>query len=336
MTSIEVLVLRGAMASSVAITVDVLATANRLHAARGRRPPFRVRLAGAGAKRVQGLWPQVHDEQMGPPEVVIVPGLGMATEAEVTARLKDRDIDQARRRLTAAAAEGVEIATSCSGAFLLAHAGLLDGRRATTSWWLAPIFRRLYPAVRLDTEALVVTDGGVTTAGAALAQMDLMLAIIARRAGAALAEETARYLLLDQRRSQSRYMALGYLAGRDDAVGRAEAWAKDNLGRDFAVAEMAAAVGFTPRTFARRVEKATGLSPVRFVQRIRVERASELLETTRMTLEQIAVQVGYSEPSTLRRLIHRHQGRAPSRLRSPPLQPAPRPRAGSSARAPST
>lgn len=318
MTQIEVLVLSGSMPSSVAITLDVLATANRLQEARGRSPAFSVRLAGSGARTAASLATGarlVTGNGVRDADVVVVPGLGMTTEEEVTVRLARRDAGLARRRLAAAVEGGAHVATSCSGAFLFAAAGLLDGRRASTTWWLAPLFRRMHPSVILDPDALVVTDGPVTTAGAAMAQMDLMLAIVARRAGARLADACARYLLLDKRRSQSRYMALGFLAAADERVARAERWARKRLGEDFTVDDFAKSAALSPRTFARRVERAVGLSPVRFLQRLRVERAVELLETTKLSLEEIARQVGYAEPSTLRRLIHRSGLSGPRHLR---------------------
>lgn len=318
MTRIELLVLDGAMPSSVAITLDVLATANRLRQARGRSPAFVARLTGSGARMAAPLARSARlpiVRSAGAADAIVVPGLGMSTEEEVTARLARRDAAWAKRRLAAAVARRAEVATSCSGAFLFAAAGLLDGRRASATWWLAPLFRRMHPSVVLDPDALVVTDGPVTTAGAAMAQMDLMLAIVARRAGASLADACARYLLLDRRRSQSRYMALGFLAAADEHVARAERWARKRLGEGFTVDELAAAAGLSPRTFARRVERAVGLSPVRFLQRLRVERAVELIETTKLPLDEIARRVGYAEPSTLRRLIARSGLGAPRRLR---------------------
>jgi transcriptional regulator GlxA family with amidase domain len=317
MTIVEILVLKGAVPSSVAITSDVLETANRLCRTAGRSPAFAVRLSGSGAVAASAFvgGRLAGDEPRGDPDIVIVPGLGLTNEDEVAEGLARRDAADARRRLVAAVEAGAEIATSCSGTFLLASAGLLDGRSATTSWWLAPLFRRLYPEVRLDTRALVVKDGSVVTAGAAMAQLDLMLSVVARHGGSRLADGCARYLLLDERRSQSRYMALSHLAGADERVAQAERWARNRLERPCTVDDLAAAAGLTPRTFARRVSRATGLSPIHFLQRLRIERAVELMETTKLPFEEIARRVGYAEPSTLRRLIRRDGGINPRELR---------------------
>ncbi|MEU7527243.1 helix-turn-helix domain-containing protein [Saccharothrix sp. NPDC042600] len=287
MTSVRVLALEGAMATSVAVTFDVLETANRVKG----RPVFRVTEDAA--------------------DVVVVPGLGLTSGAEVRAFLGRPEVGAAGAVLVDAVARGAEVATSCSGVFLSAAVGLLDGRRATTSWWLAPLFRRLHPGVELDAEALVVRDGPVTTAGAAMAHLDLMLTLVARHGGAELADRCARYLLADVRASQSAYMALGFLTAADPDVAAAERWARARLADDVSVADVAAAVGMSARTFARRVERATGLSPVRFLQRLRVETAVDLLTTTRLPVEDIARRVGYADPTTLRRVLRRETGRGP-------------------------
>ncbi|ANW00125.1 GlxA family transcriptional regulator [Bradyrhizobium icense] len=221
--------------------------------------------------------------------------------------LQRPDAELARQALHAAFESGAEIAGSCSAVFLVASTGLLDGRRATTTWWLVPLFRQLFPKVMLETDAMVVTDGSLTTAGAAMAQLDLMLSIIARYAGPDLADSCARVLLLDQRQSQSRYMAVSFLAAADECVSRAERWARARLHQAFSISDIAKAVGLGVRTFARRCERATGLPPVKFVQRLRVEKALELLQTTRLNLDEISQQVGYAESSTLRKLLHRER-----------------------------
>jgi len=316
MTKIEILVLKGAMLSSVAITLDVLGTANRLRAAAGLAPAFLIALSGSGARAFRAMAPEVKLSGDAAADVIVVPGLGLTDEAMIQAGLARRDVVAAGRRIAAAAEAGSAIAASCSSVFLLASAGLLDERRATTTWWLAPIFRRRFPNVRLTTDALIVTDGPITTAGAAMAQMDLMLALVARHAGPALAERCARYLLLDERRSQSPFMALALLAIADEQVATAQAWAREHLVDGVSVDSLAAAAGLAPRTFARRVERVTGLSPVRFLQRLKIERAVELMETTRLPFEEIARRVGYAEPSTLRRLLRKEGGAGPRELRA--------------------
>jgi transcriptional regulator GlxA family with amidase domain len=301
-----VFALPGGMASSLAITLDALATANGICRGAGRRAPFVVR---------ELKITRTARQRFAAGDLVILPGLGTATEAKLTAGLASPAVRRAIRLVMAARAAGATIAASCASTFLLAEAGLLNGRRATTTWWLAPAFRRRYPAVELVTEQIVVADWPVATAGAAMAQMDLMLALIAKFAGARIAEACARYLLLDHRRSQAPYMAITFLAGQDERIARAESWLRRNIAREVAMDELAAVAGLTPRTFARRLKNVCGLSPVRFAQRIRGEAAVMLLETTRLSVDEIARRVGYAEPSTLRRLLRRETSRSPSGLR---------------------
>jgi transcriptional regulator GlxA family with amidase domain len=208
------------------------------------------------------------------------------------------------------------LAGSCASTFLLAETGLLDGRRATTTWWLAPLFMRRYPDVELVKDRMVVADWPIATGGAAMAQMDLMLAVVSRFAGANLARACANYLLLDERRSQAPFMAITYLASLDPKIARAEKWVRNNIARDFAMEELAEAVALAPRTFARRITAACGVSPIQFVQQIRIETSRYLLETTRLSIEEIARQVGYAEPSTLRRLIRRDTKHSPGHFRA--------------------
>jgi transcriptional regulator GlxA family with amidase domain len=294
------------MASSLAITLDALDTANQVSLGGGRQAPFEVRTV-----RVARAAPV----SLGEGDLLIVPGLGVRSEVELMTSLATPAVRRAVRIAAAAGAAGAAVAASCASTFILAQAGLLSGKRATTTWWLAPAFRRLHPDVELAADRIVVAQWPVATAGAAMAQMDLMLAVIARFASPGLSDACARYLLLDKRRSQAPYMAVAFLAGQDERIARAEAWVRENIARNFAMDELAAAVSLTPRTFARRLASVCGLSPVRFAQRIRVEAAERLLETTRLSVDQVARRVGYAEPSTLRRLIRREARRSPAQLR---------------------
>jgi transcriptional regulator GlxA family with amidase domain len=149
-----------------------------------------------------------------------------------------------------------------------------------------------------------------------MAQMDLMVGLVARHAGAQVAEACARKMVLDERRSQVPYMAVGLLAASSESISKAVAWARPRLGDRIGVNDMARHVGQSPRTFSRRVVAATGLSPVHFLQRLRVERAVELIESTPLPFEEIAYRVGYSDPSTLRNLIRNGSGMGPRDLRA--------------------
>jgi transcriptional regulator GlxA family with amidase domain len=306
MVKVAVLEIEGCMASSAAITHDVMATANRIGATK-RGPPFKVTTVRCGSRR--------NNVDLRGSELVIVPGLGTPSAEELDKKLKSPMCWCAVDMLMRAHAAGAMLAASCASTFLLAETGLLDGRRATTTWWFAPLFQRRYPAVELLTEQMVVADWPIATGGAAMAQMDLMLAVVSRFAGPSLARACANYLLLDGRRSQAPFMAITYLASQDPRIAKAEKWVRDNIARDFAIEELAEAVALAPRTFARRVAATCGISPIQFVQRIRLETARFLLETTRLPVDEIARRVGYAEPSTLRRLIRRDTKHPPGHFR---------------------
>jgi transcriptional regulator GlxA family with amidase domain len=305
MTKMAVLEIDKCMASSAAITHDVLATANRIGTK--RVPPFEVTTVRCGSRRgstdLRGI------------ELVIVPGLGTPSAIELEAKLGSPMCRRAVDMLSGAHARGAMLAASCASTFLLAETGLLDGRRATTTWWFAPLFRERYPAIELQAEQMVIADWPIATAGAAMAQMDLMLAVVSRFAGPSLAKACANYLLLEGRRSQAPFMAINYLASQDPKIAKAEKWARDNIARDFSIEELAKAVALAPRTFARRVAVTCGLTPIQFVQRIRLETARWLLETTRLPVDEIARKVGYAEASTLRRLIRRDTKHPPGHFR---------------------
>ena len=284
------------MQSSLAIAIDVLGTANAIQRRTGRAEPFamhRLKVTRATRFRFRAG------------DVVIVPGVYAENASELMRRLRSPPMQRAMELARGASKAGATIAASCGGTFLVAEAGLLGGRRATTTWWLAADFRQRYPDVELVSEQIVVADWPVATAGAAMAQMDLMLAVVARFASAKLSEICAQYLLLDQRKSQAPYMAVTFLAGQDPQIARAESFFRKNINRRITIEQLAGAAGLTPRTFARRLKTVCDLSPVRFAQRIRSEIARNLFETTTLSVDEISRRVGYAEPSTLRRLMRR-------------------------------
>jgi transcriptional regulator GlxA family with amidase domain len=294
------------MASSFAIAIDAFKVANSIRRRAGRVEPFAVQ----ALKITRTTSFRFHAG-----DVVIVPGIYAETGSELFRLLESPPVRRAVHLVKSARAAGAMIAASCAGTFVLAEAGLLDGRRATTTWWLASHFHKRFPEVELVAEQIVVADWPVATAGAAMAQMDLMLAVIAKLAGVKVAEACANYLLLDHRKSQAPYMAITFLAGQDPRIARAESWVRANIARKITIGQLAAATAMTERTFARRLKAVCGLSPVRFTQRIRSEVARTLFETTTLSVDEISRRVGYAEPSTLRRLLRRDHSPPPSRLR---------------------
>jgi transcriptional regulator GlxA family with amidase domain len=219
------------------------------------------------------------------------------------------------RKLIAQTRErGTAIASACAGTFLLAEAGILDGLRATTTWWLSPAFRNRYSAVQLEQSHMVITSDGITTAGAAFGHVDLALAIV-RDSSPALADLVARYLVLDERPSQSAYIIPSALAQSDPTVAAFERWARTRLAESISIPSAAKSIGVSERTLQRSVQRTLGTSPIRFVQDLRIERASHLLRTTELSLETIARRVGYEHPNTLRVLLRERTGKTTTALR---------------------
>ena len=214
------------------------------------------------------------------------------------------DIAQAGALLQRCADRGALVTAACIGTFVLAESGLLDDQLATTTWWLAPFFRKRYPRVNLDESNMVVKSGRFVTAGAALGHLDLALWIV-RSMSPQLAALTAKYLIVDTRPSQSAYALADHLVHDDPVVQRFERWARGRLARGFSLEEAAKATGASKRTLARHMQRVLGKSPLAYFQRLRVERAVHLLKTGDASVDEIATKVGYADGATLRTLLRR-------------------------------
>jgi transcriptional regulator GlxA family with amidase domain len=310
--NVAILALDQVFDSGLATVADTLETANALA---GTSAPFALSRVGVRrrVRTAQGLAVPVTPPTRRP-ELVIVPALGCKTPDTLAAALRRRDVAEACELLARWRAAGTQVAAACTATFVAAQAGLLDGQSATTTWWLAPMFREHYPAVSLDESQMVVHAGGVITAGAALAHVDLALWLV-RRKSPTLARTVARHLIYDQRPSQAAYVMPDYVTHADEVVERFEQWARRHLAQ-FSMGAAARAAGTSERTLERRLRKVLGRSPLSFVQDLRVERALHQLETTEDSLEAVAAEVGYRDAVTLRTLIRKKTGRGIRELRA--------------------
>ena len=314
---IAVVVYDGVFDSGLATILDVLDNANALGGQIHEPPTWNVTLVGPAPRVRTGAGFLVAPEpleQAHTADLLVVPAYG-GSDPDALLDHVGGDASLAVRDLIAhTRARGTTIASACAGTFLLAEAGVLDGLRATTTWWLSPVFRNRYPKVELDHSRMLITSDGVITAGAAFGHVDLALAIV-RASSPALADLVARYLVVDERPSQAAYTIPSALAQSDPTVAAFELWTREHLAEPIRIPEAARGIGVSERTLQRAVQRTTGTSPIRFVQDLRIERASHLLRTTDLSLETISRKVGYEHPNTLRVLLRERTGKTTSALR---------------------
>ena len=304
---VSVLALDGVFDLGLAAVLDAFQTANELiEASRLTVPRFEVSVVGVrrSVRTSQGLRVPVRSASRRAPECVVVPAIGFKRPGPLEAALTRADVRDSADALRSWARGGATMTAACIGTFVLAESGLLDGQRATTTWWLAPMFRSRYPEVRLEESNMLVTSGRYVTAGAALSHMDLTLFLI-RGVSPQLASLTARYLIVDSRPSQSVYALSDHLSHADPIVQRFERWARSRLSDGFSLDAAARAVGASKRTLARRMERVLGKSPLAYFQTLRVERAVHLLRTGSASVDEVAARVGYADGATLRTLLRR-------------------------------
>ncbi len=208
------------------------------------------------------------------------------------------------------------IGSTCTGAFHLAEAGLLDGRRATTHWYHADQLRRDYPAVKVEEDRIFIIDGPVWTSAGMTACIDLALALVEKDAGIDVARSVARKLVVYHRRAggQSQFSALLELEPKSDRIQTALNYAKQNLNAELSVEELANAAHLSPRQFTRAFREETGQTPAKAVERLRVEAARLMLETGRHGIDVVARDTGFGDRERMRRAFLRAFGQPPQTI----------------------
>ncbi len=315
---IHILALNGVFDTGLAAVLDAFGTANALAEMTGISSlRFQMKVVGLhkSITTAHGLsMPVFAAVRAQTPDAVVMPAILHMKQEPLLRALAGSEVREAGAVLRKWSARGALTATACIGTFVLAEAALLDGEDATTTWWLAPLFRQRYPRVRLDESRIIVQSNAVVTAGAALSHLDLALALI-RRASPELANLTARYLVVDVRTSQSIYSIPDHLAKADPLIEQFERWARGRMAEGFSLDEAAKALATSKRTLARRMQSALGKSPLAFFQDLRIERAVHLLRTGHASVDQIAAEIGYTEGVTLRALLRQKLGRGVREIR---------------------
>jgi transcriptional regulator GlxA family with amidase domain len=212
---------------------------------------------------------------------------------------------------------GVRVASVCSGAFVLAEAGVLDGRRATTHWQRTSQFLKLYPSIKLEPDRIFVRDGNIWSSAGITAGIDLALAMAAEDFGDAVAQKTARQLVLYHRRSggQSQFSSLLELKAPAGRFGQLLAWAREHLDAPLTVEDMAEQAGMSSRHFARAFIAETGSTPSKAVERLRIEVARQRVQSGSEAIERVAETTGFRDPERMRRAFIRAFGQPPQSLR---------------------
>lgn len=248
-------------------------------------------------------------------DVVIVGDLSLERDFELAGRW-DAAIDWVRDQH----ARGSIICSVCTGSLLLAEAGLLEQREATSHWSATPFFRQYYPGVRLQPQRVLVPSGrghDIVTSGGSASWTDLSLYLISRFCGEAEARRIAKLFLFgDRSEGQLPFAAMVRPKQHGDAsIGDCQAWISENYAVANPVAEMTMRSGLADRTFKRRFLSATGYTPIDYVQTLRVEEAKQMLESADQPIDEIAQTVGYDDPNSFRRLFKRTVGLSPNRYR---------------------
>lgn len=320
---IAILAYRACMGTEIFAIADVLLIATHIAKAMGKatEAPFEINVIGllgkcvdvaggiaVGTKRPRGKY-----------DLLIVPGLEVSQRGQWAERLAPLKRELAFIQKTFA--RGTPVASVCVGSFLLAQAGLLDGRKATTAWLFTKELASHCPNAQISQDAVLIEDGAVTTTGAVSSAFDLAVHIVKRQLGAQVAAATARVALLQNpRSSQLPYVDETLIAAGEAALyggfsDHVQHWLNQRLATPYDLAGLAQAFNVSSRTLLRRVKAETGQSPLALLQHARVNKAKKLLSTGQNSLIRITEDVGYSDVATFSRLFAKQVGETPAKYR---------------------
>ena len=306
MHDIAILVLDGVVSFDLGIACEVFGHARLA----GGEPAYRVQVCGWSRRvrtRTFDLEVPHGLDRVAVADTVVVPGVEDPDAAVPEPVLE---------ALRAAWARGARLVSICTGAFVLAEAGMLDDRRATTHWLGTAEFRRRFPKVILDAQVLFVDEGRIVTSAGALAGMDMCLHLVARDHGQAVATYAARLAVAPLHRDGGQAQFIRHdLPPASDSLAPLLDWMLAHLHRPLAVEALAAKVNTSPRTFARRFRQQTGTTPLRWLLTARVRRAQEMLELGSYTIEAVAMATGFQAPVTFRARFQQIVGISPSAYR---------------------
>jgi transcriptional regulator GlxA family with amidase domain len=312
---VEVLAFPAVQLLDVTGPLQVFASTNDIVAEAGGTRPYVVRVVAPGGMSVTASAGLSLATEMLPPAEAPIDTLIVAGGQGVEAAAADPAlVDWVRRR----AGRARRTASVCTGAFLLAATGLLDGRRAATHWSFCADLARRYPAILVESDPIFVQDGPIWTSAGVTSGIDLTLALVEQDLGRAVALAVARYLVVFLKRpgGQAQFSAVLSLQATEDRFGALHGWIAENLAGDLSLAALAAQAGMSERSFSRHYAEASGLTPARAVERLRVEAARRLLSETRQPVKRIAERCGFGSEETMRRSFLRLLAASPQDYRA--------------------
>jgi transcriptional regulator GlxA family with amidase domain len=311
---IEVLAYPSVQLLDVTGPLQVFASANDLVTEAGGMPPYALRVVAQGGKVTASAGLGLAVDPLPPAgaglDTLMIAG-GQGVEAAAADALL---VGWVRER----AGHARRIASVCTGAFLLAACGLLDGRRAATHWSVCAELARRFPAVRVEADPIFVCDGPVWTSAGVTAGIDLALALVEQDLGRTVALAVARYLVVFLKRpgGQAQFSTALSLQAAEDKFGALHAWISTHLADHLSLAVLAAQAGMSERSFSRHHAEATGLTPGRAVERLRVEAARQLLSESRLPVKRISLRCGFGSEETMRRSFLRLLAATPQDYRA--------------------
>jgi len=249
-----------------------------------------------------------------PAQLIMIPGISVIEPDELLAALKR--LKPVAAWLKQQHAAGSWLGATCTGVFLLAEGGILDGRRATTTNWFARLFQQRYPHVHFDDSGTVVATDRIACSGGAFSYVDLTLFLIEQLATRELARACARYVVMDNRRgAQAPELIRHHARTHDPLVMKADRWMRTHMRKDIAVQDLARQMAVSASTLMRRFKDATGMGPQEYLQKLRLDAGKALLANSKLRIDQILERIGYHDDGAFRRLFKRHTNLSPREYR---------------------
>ena len=306
--------------SSITGTYEILTRANKYWKQNGKKELYKIELAGVSEKveYCSGLFtikPHTNISAIAKTNLIIIPSLNHNYEKAVKGNSGNAAmIDWIEHQYK----NGAEVASICSGAFLLAASGLLDGKSCSTHWIVADNFRTMFPMVNLQTDKLITDENGIYTNGGAYSFLNLLIYLVEKYFDRQTAIYCSKVFQIEMdRQSQSAFSIFsGQKQHGDEMVIQAQAYIERNLNEKISVEHLSAGLAVGRRNFDRRFIKATGNTPVEYSQRVKIESAKKALETSRKTINEVMYEVGYADVKAFREVFRKITGMSPLEYRS--------------------